>query len=81
MKLLFERSRAGRVQNLIPACDVPAVSLPTAALSASRSTQPSLFDGTVTALNPAMVHDAGLVPWAASGTMILSRLPCPIDSR
>ena len=51
----------------------PAVSLPAAALSASRSTPPWAFEGTDTTVKPAMAAEAGLVPWAESGTIILVR--------
>ena len=44
MKLLFERSRAGRGQNLIPACDVPAVSYDAAALRASAPKLPEISE-------------------------------------
>ena len=44
MKLLFERSRAGRGQNLIPACDVPAVSFDAASLRASAPKLPEISE-------------------------------------
>ena len=57
----------------------PAVSGPAAARSASRSTPPRALEGTATTVNPAMAADAGLVPWAESGTRILVRAASPRD--
>ena len=51
----------------------PAVSAPTAWRRASTSTQPSGPEGMFTTVKPAMTAEAGLVPWAESGTMILVR--------
>ena len=56
---------------------MPAVFGPTAPLRASRSTSPSLPVGISITLQPHMVAVAGLVPWAASGTMISSRCDSP----
>src|SRR5256885_9538255 len=59
----------------------PAVLGPATLRRASRSTVPSLFDGTTTTLNPAIAALAGFVPWAESG-IIISRLlsNSPFDS-
>ena len=57
----------------------PAVSGPTAWRRASRSTPPWGLEGMDTTWNPAMVAEAGLVPWAASGTRILVRALSPRD--
>ena len=44
MKLLFERSRPGRCETLIPACDVPAVSFSPSALRASAPRLPEISE-------------------------------------
>ena len=44
MKLLFERSRPGRCETLIPACDVPAVEFSSSALRASAPRLPELSE-------------------------------------
>src|SRR5665647_1763942 len=56
----------------------PAVSGPTALRSRSRSTQPFLLEAILITVKPAIAAEAGLVPWAASGTIILSRLVLPL---
>ena len=55
----------------------PAVSGPTAARSASRSTQPSSPEGMFTTWKPHIAAVAGFVPWAESGTMIFVRAVSP----
>ena len=55
----------------------PAVSGPTAARSASRSTQPSTPDGMLMTWKPHIAAVAGFVPWAESGTMIFVRAVSP----
>jgi glycine dehydrogenase subunit 2 len=55
----------------------PAVSGPTARFSAVRSTQPSGLEGMETTVRPAIAAEAGLVPWAESGTMTFVRALSP----
>ena len=56
---------------------MPAVLGPTAAASAASSTSPSASTGISRTTQPHMVAVAGLVPCAASGTMISLRAPSP----
>ena len=44
MKLLFERSRPGRGQNLIPPCDVPAYAFEPARLRAEAPRLPEISE-------------------------------------
>ena len=44
MKLLFERSRSGRAQNLIPACDVPVCAFDAAQLRGSAPRLPEISE-------------------------------------
>ena len=55
----------------------PAVSGPAAARRASRSTPPWELEGTLTTVKPHMAAEAGLVPWAESGTRITVRPVSP----
>ena len=55
----------------------PAVSGPQAARRASRSTSPSGVEGMFLTVNPARAAEAGLVPWAESGTRITVRPVSP----
>ena len=55
----------------------PAVSGPQAARRASRSTSPSGVEGMFLTVKPAMAAEAGLVPWAESGTRITVRPVSP----
>ncbi|MNI66990.1 hypothetical protein D3C73_1225910 [compost metagenome] len=50
-----------------------AVSEPTAAFKASRSTMPCGVEGIVTVVRPAADALAGFVPWEESGTMTFVR--------
>ena len=51
---------------------------PAAACSASRSVLPDASEGSSTSLKPAIAADAGLVPWALSGTSTSRRSPSPL---
>ena len=71
----MRRSNTPSVEGLVSM--MPAVCGPTAARSASRSTSPSGSDGISLTVQPHMVAVAGLVPCAASGTMISVRARSP----
>ena len=67
----IRRSKTPRVEGFVSM--MPAVCGPTTLRRASTSTSPSGPVGISTTSQPHMVAVAGLVPWAASGTMIWVR--------
>ena len=69
------RSKTPTVLGLVSM--MPAVWGPTAARRAAMSTSPSGPVGISRATNPHMTAEAGLVPWAASGTRISVRAASP----
>ncbi len=59
---------------------MPAMVSSSSGLRSSTSIEPLGFDFTSTTSSPATIADAGLVPWAESGTISFVRLLSPRDS-
>jgi hypothetical protein len=67
-------SRSNRPQVLGLVIITPAMSGPSRAVSAARSTRPSGVAGMFSMAKPAKAAVAGLVPWALSGTSMIRRV-------